>query len=93
MIKKIENTSDVIVFAEHLVKESVNFHPDDDFNDYINLESKQKTYTKKEANFRNKLMSESFEVCERSDVDIYIVMNEVLVKKTGLGKLIKSSVT
>mgnify|MGYP001385525898 CR=1 FL=1 len=86
MIRKIKNTEDVIKFAKELVNESVCFHCDDDFNDYINLENKKKTYTKRQANFRNNLMEQSFEVCDKNGVDIYALMNDVLVKETGLSK-------
>jgi len=91
MIKKIESTKDVIAFAEQIVKEGVSFHCDDDFNDYVNFKTNQQTYTGQEADFRNELMERCFEVCEKNGVDIYNVMNEVLVKETGLNKFMPAA--
>jgi len=91
MIKKIESTKDVIAFAEQIVKEGVSFHCDDDFNDYVNFKTNQQTYTRQEADFRNELMERCFEVCEKNGVDIYNVMNEVLVKEIGLNKFMPAA--
>lgn len=87
MIRKIKNTDDVIIFAKQLIKEGVSFHCDDDFNDYVNLESKKKTYSKRQAHFRNSLMNQCFAVCEKSRIDIYDVMNEISRRETGLDKI------
>jgi hypothetical protein len=86
--KKIKNTKDVIAFTKQLVKEGINFHPDDDFNDYINLKTKKQSYTKQAAKHRNKLMNQCFAVCKKNNVDIYDTMLEVMLKETGMDKLI-----
>lgn len=91
MIRKIKNTDDVVIFAKQLVKESVSFHCDDDFNDYVNVETKKKTYAKRQANFRNNLMNQCFEICERNGIDIYDVMNGVLMQGTGFNKIQQSA--
>lgn len=91
MIRKIKNTENIITFAKQLVKEGVSFHCDDDFNDYVNFKTNQKTYTKQKANFRNELMEQCFKVCEKNGVDIYSVMNEVLMQETGLNKIQRSA--
>ena len=88
MFKKIKNLKDVTAFAKQLIKEEVNFHPDEDFKNYINLETKKPTYSKKDADFRNELMRQCFEVCEKDGADIYDIMSEVALKETGLGKFI-----
>ena len=88
MLKQIKTTKDVIAFAKQLIKEGVNFHPDDDFNDYINLETQEPTYKKADADFRNELMNQCFAVCEKNGVDIYDTMSEVVLKETGLDKFI-----
>jgi hypothetical protein len=49
----------------------VNFHPDDDFADYICLMDKTPTFTEDEVSIYNRLMDESFDVCEKAAVDIY----------------------
>lgn len=88
MVTKIKNTNDVIAFAKQLVKEGINFHPDDDFNDYINLETKEPSYTNGNAKRRNKLMNQCFAVCKKNNVDIYDTMLEVMLKETGMDKFI-----
>lgn len=91
MIKEIENTKDVITFAEQIVKEGVSFHCDDDFNDYVNFETKEQTYTKQEADLRNELMEQCYSVCEETGVDIYCIMNGVLINETGLNRFMPTA--
>lgn len=86
MLKQIKTTNDVVAFAKQLVKEGVNFHCDDDFNCYINIETQKPTYTKQEADFRNKLMNQCFAVCKKNNVDVYDTMFEIVLKETGLDK-------
>jgi hypothetical protein len=43
-------------------------------------------YTKEEADFRNQLMEQCFDVCEKEGVDIYEIMLEVTLKETGMDK-------
>jgi len=81
MIIDIVKIEDVSEFFSDLFKEGVNAHPDDDFNDYINYETKEATYNSEEAALRNTLMNRSFEICERSDVDIYELMMEIFSNK------------
>lgn len=87
MIRKVKTTDDVVVFAKQLVGEGIIFHCDDDFNDYTNLETKKKTYAKRQANFRNNLMDQCFEICEKNGVDIYDMMSGILMQETGLNKI------
>jgi hypothetical protein len=88
MLKQITTTKDVVAFARQLIKEGVSIHPDDDFNDYINFESKEPIYSKEQAAFRNELMNQCFTVCEKNGINIYDTMNEVTLKETGLDKFI-----
>ncbi len=68
----ITTIADVKAFFHHLVNErKVNFHPDDDFADYISVKEGTPTFTKDEVAVFNRLMEESFVVCEASGVDIY----------------------
>lgn len=76
MIHKIKNIENVGVFFAELFNEGVSAHPDDDFNDYINYETKKATYTTQEAVMRNRLMNEAFLICEKANVDIYELMLE-----------------
>jgi hypothetical protein len=74
MIKAINTISDVEQFAKHLVQvEKLSFHPDDDFRDYV-TNANQPFYTTQEAELRNKLMNECFDVCEKEKVDFYGVV-------------------
>jgi hypothetical protein len=56
MITEVGKIEDVSNFFSDLFREGVNVHPDDDFNDYINYESMEATYTSEEAALRNTLM-------------------------------------
>ena len=68
----ITSVSDVKAFFHHLVDErKLNFHPDDDFADYISLDDKTPTFTDDEVILYNRLMEESFDACEAAGVDIY----------------------
>ena len=84
-ITKIEHVSE---FFSDLFGEGVNVHPDDDFKDYINYETKEETYTLEEATLRNRLMNKSFEICENAKVDIYDLMMELYLKMSGLDRSI-----
>lgn len=75
----IKSMEDVKTFFHHLVDElSLNFHPDDDFADYICYEDKTPTFTEEEVLLYNRLMEESFVVCDNSQVDIYKIGFEEL---------------
>lgn len=68
----IKSVEDVKTFFHHLVDErKVNFHPDDDFADYICYKDNTPTFTEEEVRKYNRLMDESFDVCEKTGVDIY----------------------
>ena len=86
MFKQINTSNDVVAFAKQLINEGVNFHPDDDFKNYINLETDEPTYSNEEAELRNELMNQCFAVCEKNGVDIYDTMIEVALKETSLDK-------
>ncbi len=88
MITKIETADDVKAFAKQLIAEGVSFHPDDDFNDYVNFKENKLCYTKEEADLRNDLMSNCFGICEKEGIDIYDVMLEVTLIETGMDKFI-----
>ena len=88
MINKIQTLDDVKAFAKQLIAEGLNFHPDDDFNDYVNLENNLPLYSNEEASIRNELMNKCFEVCELEGIDIYDLMLEVTLTETGMDALI-----
>ena len=68
----ITTVADVKAFFHHLVNErKLNFHPDDDFADYISLDDQTPTFSDEEVAVYNRLMDESFDICEAAGVDIY----------------------
>ena len=80
MIQEIKNTENIKTFFNELLAEDLNFHPDDRFEDYINYETKEPTYTEEEAALRNRLLEESFDVCEKDGADIYELCIEIFMK-------------
>ena len=70
----IQNVQDVEKFFGHIAKErKINFHPDNGFEEYINKETHVACFTPEEVDIYNRLMEESFAVCEKEDVDIYAI--------------------
>lgn len=67
----IKTIKEVESFFKQLLRERLNFHPDNDFADYVNYDTHQPTYTAEEAEALNKKMEQCFEVCEHAGVDIY----------------------
>jgi len=85
---RIENLDDVAEFAGTVIRSGVNLHPDDDFRNYVNLETGQPTYTEKEAMANNRDMASAFRVCDKCGVDIYGFMQKIFLVQTGLDRLI-----
>lgn len=77
MIQQIKTIEDVKTFFQQLLAEDLNFHPDTPFEDYINGETRHPTYTYVEADIRNKLMEQCFDVCDEVNIDIYEIANEI----------------
>ena len=88
MATQIQTIDDVKSFAKQIISEGVSFHPDDDFNEYVNLADNKLCYSKQDADLRNELMSECFEACNNEGIDIYDVMLEVTLIETGMDKFI-----
>ncbi|NTW70058.1 MAG: hypothetical protein HGB23_09470 [Chlorobiaceae bacterium] len=85
---RIENLDDVAEFARTVIRNGVNLHPDDDFRNYVNLETGQQTYTEEEASAHNRDMVNAFSICEKCGVDIYGFMQKIMLVETGLDRLI-----
>ena len=82
---RIKTVKDVETFFHHIVFErKVNFHPDDMFEDYVSCEGGINTFTIEECAIYNRLMDESFAVCEKEEVDIYEIGLEELQTAIGL---------
>ncbi len=68
----IKSVKEVETFFHHIVEERrINFHPDTSFEEYVSNETKQTSFSKEECQIYNRLMEESFDICEKSNVDIY----------------------
>ena len=77
----IESIKDVETFFHHLIDErNVNFHPDDDFADYVCYADNTSSFTSDEVEIYNRLMDESFDVCKKAKVDIYEIGLPLLQK-------------
>ncbi|NII26195.1 DUF4262 domain-containing protein [Pseudoflavitalea sp. X16] len=63
-------------FKALMVDHQLNFHPDDRFEDYIDLKNKQKTFTTAESATLNQVMDHCFAVCGK-DTDIYEIALKV----------------
>lgn len=86
MIEKINCLKDVRAFAEQLVREQVIFHPDEDFNSYINLRTALPAYSESEARHRNTLMRKCFTICAENNVCIYELMHKIAnIERKRLG--------
>ena len=76
---KIATIDDVKKFFHHLVSErNLNFHPDDRFEDYVSCDDGSNTFSQEECSVYNRLMDESFDVCEKNGVDIYAIGLELM---------------
>ena len=69
---QIKTLDDVTEFFKYIYcQRGVNFHPDDGFDRYIDLETKQPAFSDSECELYDRLMVECFAVCEDMNVDIY----------------------
>jgi len=76
---KIDTIDDVKAFFRFLIEQkSLNFHPDDDFSEYINIKTNEPTFSEREITHYNKLMEDCFEVCHKENVEIYSIAMIVL---------------
>ena len=71
VLSNINSVEDVKEFFHYLTFEcNVNFHPDEDFANYISFENKTPTFTDEVMLF-NRLMDDSFDVFKKNETDIY----------------------
>lgn len=82
----ITSVKDVETFFHHIVYDrKVNFHPDDMFEDYVSCEGGVNTFTLEECALYNRLMDESFSVCDKEGVDIYGIGLKALQSVFNIG--------
>ena len=68
---KINSVDDVKVFFKHLLYDrKVNFHPDEDFANYVSSNTHKPSFSRNEVPLYNRLMSESFDVCSKVDEEL-----------------------
>ena len=70
----INSVKEVEKFFQYLVEErKLNFHPDEDFMNYVSYSSEERTFADEECQLYYRLMDVCFEVCKKAEVDIYEV--------------------
>ena len=67
-IQTIENMEQF--FKELILVENLNFHPDEDFRNYVHVDTGLPSYTEAEAEVRNRLLDQCFDICEKLQADI-----------------------
>ena len=83
----ITNVEEVSDFFRHIVFDlDINFHPDDDFKDYVCYETGEKTMDDEQSELYNRLMNEAFEVC---DDEVYEIGSELLKERLQAGQDLK----
>ena len=79
----IEEVKDFFYNIDYYLE--INFHPDDNFKDYVSYETGERTMTDEQAEFYNRLMDEAFEVCDDEDV-LYEIGCDLLFKRLQIKK-------
>ena len=75
----ITTLEEVKDFFNHIVYDlDINFHPDDDFKNYVSYETGIRTMDDEQAELYNRLMDESFEVCGD---EVYEIGSDLLFKR------------
>ena len=81
----ITTAEEVRNFFDHIVNElDINFHPDDDFKDYVSYETGEMTMDDEQAELYNRLMDEAFKVCD--DNQVYEIGSELLFERLQIEK-------
>ena len=77
--------ADVEQFFRFLIEEEkVNFHPDDDFHGYIDMDTRQKAFCDADCGLYNRLMSESFDACAKEGVEIDGIGIDIMCERLGM---------
>lgn len=82
--KMIRDKDDVKHFISDLIyKYGINFHPDTDFTEYINLETKQPTFTHEQALELNDILSKAHIICYHQNCDLYQMSQNIFNESKG----------
>ena len=80
-LEHISTVEQVQEFTRYLVEDlKVNIHPDNDFAEYIELNTGKQSFNAEEIIKGNSLMEECFKVCEVNSISIYDLMSNILFK-------------
>ena len=71
MLHEITNMEDVKAFIEQIASEIEDFHPLEDFCNYVYPDSYFRRYTDEEAEIRNKRLDKCFDVCAKHTDDFF----------------------
>ena len=75
----ITTKEEVKDFFRHIVDDlGINFHPDDDFKDYVCYATGERTMDEEQAELYNRLMDEAFDICGD---DVYEIGGDLLFER------------
>jgi CO dehydrogenase/acetyl-CoA synthase beta subunit len=82
---EMKTLKDVHDFFNYVLEfEHLNFHPDEDFGNYISLKTMKKTFNFQQIKHYNNLMKKAFQICSASGRDIYDIGMSCLKKKLAI---------
>ncbi len=85
MIQEIKTLKDVEKFIEQIAGEINDFHPLDDFHDYVYPDSHMRRYSDEEASNRNILLEWCFDICTQHTDDLFTyLLNLFQLEKASL---------
>ena len=83
--KDLKTIDDVKEFFTWLLDEGINFHPEDDFANFINVETKEPSFSAEVAAELNDLMDQAWSICEKLGLDCCGVACEIALQRgTGV---------
>ena len=75
----ITTVEEVKKFFDHIVYDlGINFHPDDDFKNYVSYKTGERTMDDEQAELYNRLMDEAFDVCGE---EVYEIGSDLLFQR------------
>jgi hypothetical protein len=81
----MKTLKDVQSFFNYLLEfEHVNFHPDEDFANYISCETKERAFCSEQIRHYNDLMDKAFQICKALNRDIYAIGMSCLKKRLAV---------
>jgi hypothetical protein len=82
----INSTDEVKGFFSYLINDrKVNLNPDNNFDSYIDKDTRLATFTDYEVRLFNKMMDDCFDWCEDNGEDIYELCYDILMDAIRVG--------